>query len=157
VESNSRGLRPVNGDFAHQRLGHRGHRSGRLLAAPFVEQLLAVGGPPGLHRLESGCLRQRRGCTSTPRWLRAAAEARAFDQDQLQRWVVEGEVGIARAALGRLGREELGLEGNGGVDVIAVEGELHAGHESSKRLGPRIGSHRDVLSVRDSPSTVVDD
>jgi len=56
-----------------------------------------------------------------------------LDQHQLQGGIVEGEVGVARTPFGRLGVQELGVEGDGGVDVIDVKGELDAGHGCLRR------------------------
>ena len=49
-------------------------------------------------------------------------------QDELERRVGDGEVGVARPALGRLGAEELGVELDGLVDVADVECELDPRH-----------------------------
>ena len=51
-----------------------------------------------------------------------------LQQDQLERRVHDGEVGIARLALGGLGPEELGVERNGFVDVTDVQCELDPRH-----------------------------
>src|SRR5450755_3181605 len=59
----------------------------------------------------------------------AAALARVLQQDELQRRLGDGEVGVAGTALSRLGTEQLAVERYGLLDVIDVEGELHAGHE----------------------------
>ena len=52
----------------------------------------------------------------------------AFEQHELERWVGDGEVGVAGLALGRLGGEQLRVELDGLVDVGDVESELDAGH-----------------------------
>ena len=55
-----------------------------------------------------------------------AALAGVLDQHQLERRLGDREVGVAGAALGRLGVEEAAVEVDGGVDVVDVEGELDA-------------------------------
>ena len=57
-----------------------------------------------------------------------AGGARVLDQHELERRLVDREVGVAGAALGRLALEELGVEGDGLVDVGDVEGELDTRH-----------------------------
>src|SRR4051812_15695145 len=54
--------------------------------------------------------------------------ALAFDQDELERWLGDGEVCIAGPALRRCGVEEPGVEVNGGVEVADAERELDSGH-----------------------------
>ena len=49
-------------------------------------------------------------------------------QDQLQRRVRNGEVGIARPALGRFGAEKLGVELDRFLDIADVESELEPLH-----------------------------
>jgi hypothetical protein len=51
----------------------------------------------------------------------------AFDQDELERGLGEGEVGVAVAEFGGFGVEELAVEGHGRVQVRDPEGELYAG------------------------------
>jgi hypothetical protein len=51
-----------------------------------------------------------------------------FDEDKLQRGIGDGEVGVARADLGRLCSEELRVEGDGLVEVGDIEGKLYSGH-----------------------------
>ena len=63
--------------------------------------------------------------TSTPRWFSDPGLAVALDQHQLQRRLGDGEVGVAGADLGRLGREELRVEVDRVVEVGHVQGELH--------------------------------
>jgi hypothetical protein len=58
-----------------------------------------------------------------------AAVAGVLDEDQLERWLDDGEVGVARLALGGLGVEEATVEGDGLLEVVDVEGELDTGHE----------------------------
>jgi hypothetical protein len=64
------------------------------------------------------------------RWL-SPRDARAtgfgsLDEDELQRGVRDGEVGIARLTLGRGGSEEPGVEIDCGVEVSDVESKLDA-------------------------------
>src|ERR671910_1760371 len=65
----------------------------------------------------------------------------ALDEHELERRLGNGEVGVAGAALGRLGREQLRVEADRRVDVGNVEGELHAGH-ASLLLDWRLSIHR---------------
>jgi hypothetical protein len=51
-----------------------------------------------------------------------------LDEHELERRGLHGEVGVAGTALGRRGVEQLGVEGDGGVHVGHVEGELDTGH-----------------------------
>src|SRR5690606_39359668 len=51
-----------------------------------------------------------------------------LDEDERQRRGVDGGAGVALAALGRLCVEQRRVEGDGGVDVGDVEGELDTGH-----------------------------
>ena len=60
-----------------------------------------------------------------------AAVAGVLDQDELQGRFDNGEVRIARLDLGRRGVEQLGVEGDGLVEVVDVEGKLCAGHDDS--------------------------
>ena len=62
--------------------------------------------------------------------VQAAAMARVLQQDELQRRLGNGEVRVAGADLGRLDAKQLGIEGDGFVDVADVEGELDTGHEN---------------------------
>ena len=70
--------------------------------------------------------------TSTPRWLRRrrcrGLERRVLDQDQLERRVGDGEVGVAGPDLGRLGVEQFRVEVDGLVEVGDIEGKLDTGH-----------------------------
>ena len=50
--------------------------------------------------------------TSTPRWLSEPRLAVALDEHQLERRLGDGEVGVAGPDLGRLGREQLRVEGD---------------------------------------------
>jgi hypothetical protein len=50
--------------------------------------------------------------------------AGVLDQDELQRRLHDGEVGIARLHLGRFGTEQLAVEGDRLLQVVDVEGEL---------------------------------
>src|SRR5262249_11088639 len=62
----------------------------------------------------------------------APALAGVFQQHQLERRLGDGEVGVAGPDLGRLGAEQLAVEGDGLADVVDVEGELQtAGHGTS--------------------------
>src|SRR5438477_209383 len=51
-----------------------------------------------------------------------------LEEHELQRWIGDGEVGVAGLALVGLGCEQLRVEGDRGVDVRDVEGELYTGH-----------------------------
>jgi ArsR family transcriptional regulator len=67
-----------------------------------------------------------------------ATLARGFEQDKLERRFGDGEVRIAGTSLRRLGAEELGVEVDGAVEIVDVEGEL-----DSRHLPPSyIGDHR---------------
>ena len=59
----------------------------------------------------------------------AALVGRDLDQHQLERRLGDGEVGVAGAALVRLGAEQGGVELDRLLEVGDVEGELHTGHE----------------------------
>ena len=48
----------------------------------------------------------------------------SFEQDQLQRWILDGEVGVAGFGLGRAGAEHLCVEADCLVNVPDVESEL---------------------------------
>ena len=50
-------------------------------------------------------------------------------QHQLQRWLGDGEVGVALLHLGRFGVEQLGVEHDRLVEIVDVQGELNAGHD----------------------------
>ena len=50
--------------------------------------------------------------------------ASSFEQDQLQRWILDGEVGVAGFGLGRAGAEHLCVEADCLVNVPDVESEL---------------------------------
>ena len=52
----------------------------------------------------------------------------ALDEDELERWGGDREVGVALLELGRCGVEQLGVERDGLVEVIDVQSELYAGH-----------------------------
>ena len=58
----------------------------------------------------------------------AATLAGVLNEDELEGRLGDGEVGVAGAELGRLGTEQLAVEGDGLVEVLDVEGELDAGH-----------------------------
>jgi len=76
----------------------------------------------------------------------AASTGRVLDQDQLERRLGDGEVGIAGLALGRFGTEELRVEVHSGVNIRDVESELYAGH-----VGPPLAlTVVDVLSIFDT-------
>jgi hypothetical protein len=53
----------------------------------------------------------------------------ALDQDELERRLGDREVGVAGAALGGLGAEQLGVERDGAFQVGDAERELDTGHE----------------------------
>ena len=50
----------------------------------------------------------------------------ALEQDQLERRLVDGEVGVAGLGLGRADAEHLGVEVDGLVEVGDVEGQLQS-------------------------------
>src|SRR5450759_545795 len=75
--------------------------------------LLALGRQPRRGEPAGGGDDLRGGSDLHAQVVEAAAGARVLDEDQLQRRVVDGEVGVPRAALGRHGGEELGVEGAG--------------------------------------------
>ncbi|GEC10458.1 hypothetical protein SSP24_81130 [Streptomyces spinoverrucosus] len=52
----------------------------------------------------------------------------AFDQDELERGIGDGEVGLAVAEFGGPGAEQLAVEGHGRVEIWDTEGQLYAGH-----------------------------
>ncbi len=56
--------------------------------------------------------------------IQGATLARVLQKNQLEWRLINGEVGIAGATLGRLSPEQFGVEGNHLIDVIDVEGEL---------------------------------
>jgi hypothetical protein len=56
----------------------------------------------------------------------AASLPRLLDEDELERRLCDGEVGIAGADLGRLGVEERGVEVDRRLEVVDVDGELDA-------------------------------
>ena len=60
----------------------------------------------------------------------------ALDEDELERRLRDREVGVAGAALGGLGAEQLGVEGDGAFEVGDAERELDAGHGGSSLRGP---------------------
>src|ERR1700733_3352971 len=66
--------------------------------------------------------------------VQAAALPRVLQQNELERRLGDGEVGVAGTALGGLGSEQLAVKRDGLLDVIDVEGELHAGHENLLNL-----------------------
>ncbi len=51
-----------------------------------------------------------------------------LDEHELERRLGDGEVGVARAELGRFGGEQLGVEVDRVVEVRDVQGELHSAH-----------------------------
>ena len=57
-----------------------------------------------------------------------AAGARVLDEDELERRLGHGEVGVAGLALGRLRAEQAAVEVDRRLEVVDVEGELDAGH-----------------------------
>src|SRR5215472_6639 len=64
-----------------------------------------------------------------PEVIEAATLTWVLQQNELQRWVGDREVGVAGPDLGWLGAEQLAVEGDGLADVVDVEGELEtAGH-----------------------------
>jgi len=60
--------------------------------------------------------------------VQGAALAGVLQQDELERRLGDGEVGVAGPALGGLGAEQSGVEADGLVDVVDVQRELHPGH-----------------------------
>src|SRR5690606_38772228 len=68
---------------------------------------------------------------------------RVLDQDEFQGRIGNREVRVAGPALRGLGREELPIEIDGGVDVRDVQGELHAGHFESPSGSPPHRRHID--------------
>ena len=60
--------------------------------------------------------------------MRVSSPGLALDEDELERGLGDGEVGVAVAEFGGLGAEELAVEGDGRVEVGDAEGELYAGH-----------------------------
>jgi len=56
----------------------------------------------------------------------AACVVGVLEQHEFERWTLDGEVCVARLALGGFGTEELRVEVDGFVDVADVEGELQA-------------------------------
>src|SRR5580693_6038604 len=96
---------------------------------------VAAGGVPLVHRREPGpgepamLSVDRRGVRDLDaEVVEAAALARVFQQDQLQRRLGDGEVGVPGPALGGLGTEQRGVERDRLVDVVDVQRELHTGH-----------------------------
>jgi hypothetical protein len=55
--------------------------------------------------------------------------AGVLDEDELERRLGDGEIGIVGAAFRRLGPEQLGVELHSGINVGDVEGELDSGHD----------------------------
>jgi len=76
-----------------------------------------------------------------------AALAGILDQHQLERWLGNGEVGVALLHLGRCGVEQLGVEGDRLLEVIDVEGELNAGHDVSSVPVRHISNQRADASM----------
>src|SRR5580704_7013060 len=66
--------------------------------------------------------------------VQGAALARVLQQDQLERRLGDGEVGVAGPALGRLGAEQSGVEGDRLVDVVDVQRELHPRHGNLRKI-----------------------
>src|SRR5271166_664667 len=65
-----------------------------------------------------------------PQMVEGAALTGVFQQDQLQRWIGDREVGVTRLAFGRFGLKQLGVEADCGVEIVDVEGELNTRHGS---------------------------
>jgi hypothetical protein len=63
---------------------------------------------------------------------RAGRLGGVLDQDQLERRLGDGEVGVAGPDFGRFGGEQLGVEGDCFVKVGDVEGELDTGDRRGK-------------------------
>jgi hypothetical protein len=61
----------------------------------------------------------------------AASLALALDEDQLQRRLIDGEVRVPGAALGRLGPEQLRVEAHRLLEIAHVQRELDPGHHIS--------------------------
>jgi hypothetical protein len=73
-----------------------------------------------------------------------------LDQDQLQGWLGDGEVGVAGSDLGGFGGEQLGVEVDGGVEVGDVEGQLDTRHEKP----PVTSTLVDTLMITDTSTFV---
>src|SRR3712207_4787099 len=91
--------------------------------AALVDRRQALGGEAGLLGVDL-----LDGADLDAEVVERAALPRVLQQDQLHRRVGDGEVGVTGPGLGRLGTEQRGVEGGGGLDVVDVEGELDAGH-----------------------------
>ena len=78
------------------------------------------------------------------------AGAVSLDEDQLEGWFGDGEVGVPGPDFGRFGAEQLGVELDRGVEVADVEGELDTGHGGNLRLS---STNVDALSIIDASST----
>ena len=68
------------------------------------------------------------GAPGGERWEIYTVLAGVLQQDELERRLGDGEVGVAGPALGRLGAEQPGIEADRLVDVVDVQRELHPGH-----------------------------
>jgi hypothetical protein len=63
----------------------------------------------------------------------------ALEQDELERRLGDGEVGVAGAALSGLGAQQPGVEGDRGLQVGDAEGELDTGHDGCSSHGRQGG------------------
>ena len=92
-----------------------GVATGRVVDAGGVEP---VAGQAGFGGLNLGC-----GVDFDAEVVEGATHG-AFDEDELEWRVGDGEVGVSGFALGGLRGEQLGVELDGLVDIGHVEGEL---------------------------------
>jgi hypothetical protein len=66
--------------------------------------------------------------------VQGAALAGVLEQDELERRLGDGEVGVAGPALGGPGAEQPGVEADGLVDVVDIQRELHPGHGDLRKI-----------------------
>src|SRR6185437_3106693 len=66
--------------------------------------------------------------------VQGAALAGVLQQDQRERRLGDGGVGGAGPARGRASAEQSGVEGDGRVDVVDVQRELHPGHGDLRKV-----------------------
>ena len=60
--------------------------------------------------------------------------ARVLEEHEFERWLFDGEVGVARLDLGRFGLEELRVELDRFIETRNVQRELKSRHGYSYRL-----------------------